>query len=436
MLSKSTLLLYYKRKEIQEAIVESATGREVAVRFGEEFGKRPDTLRYAKDVLEFVKRGATSFHISEEHWRNIGQLSPLLRKQELDELRTGWDLVLDIDCHFLEYSKIAAELVMGALKGHGIGSVSCKFSGNKGFHIAVPYKAFPAKVNKIETTRLFPEAARRIALYLKYLIQEPLSERVVAMEKGDFNSIVRKTGKTSQEMTRYVKNKWGDKVPALNTESFLNIDTVLISSRHLYRSVYSLHEKSGLASVPVETKNLASFSRDEAKPEIVIANHTFLDDKKADAGEAKGLFTEAFDYQPITGQTVREERKSSELPEKKIPELFFPPCIQNILKGLEDGRKRSVFILLNFLTRAGWDYDDIHALLTEWNKKNANSLREVEILGPMRYHKQHKKRMLPPNCQAAMYYKDIGVCHPDNLCAKIRNPLNYSVLKVRFQERG
>ena len=37
----------------------------------------------------------------------------------------------------------------------------------------------------------------------------------------------------------------------LDVEKFLEIDTVLISSRHLYRMPYSLHEKSGLVSLPI-----------------------------------------------------------------------------------------------------------------------------------------------------------------------------------------
>ncbi|MFH1510470.1 MAG: hypothetical protein ABIF10_02165, partial [Candidatus Woesearchaeota archaeon] len=108
MISKSALLLYYKRKEIQEKILENSIGREVAVRYNDNFGKRPDCLQYPKDVIEFAKRGATSFHVSEEHWKNVQALSPMLRKDELDELRTGWDLVLDIDCKVLEYSREAA----------------------------------------------------------------------------------------------------------------------------------------------------------------------------------------------------------------------------------------------------------------------------------------------------------------------------------------
>ena len=84
----------------------------------------------------------------------------------LDKLRTGWDLVLDIDCPYWKYSKLITHLIIKALKKHNVSSISCKFSGNKGFHIGIPFEAFPEKINKIETRLLFPEGVRKIALYL------------------------------------------------------------------------------------------------------------------------------------------------------------------------------------------------------------------------------------------------------------------------------
>ena len=35
-----------------------------------------------------------------------------------------------------------------------------------------------------------------------------------------------------------------------------------------------------------------------------------------------------------------------------------------------------------------------------------------------------------------MYYKDLGLCKPDNLCQKIKNPVNYSVRKANSGNRG
>ena len=139
MIPISVSLSHYKRKDIQQEIIANSGDREVVAKFNEQFSKRPDILRHESDVLELAKQGATSFHASEELWKNALQLDTSLKRHELDSLRTGWDLILDIDCGFFEYSKVAADLVIKALKFHGITYISCKFSANKGFHIGVPF---------------------------------------------------------------------------------------------------------------------------------------------------------------------------------------------------------------------------------------------------------------------------------------------------------
>src|SRR3989338_4118927 len=107
-ITTSALLLHYKRRDIQEAMVAHAKDREVAVKFGEKgFGKRPDMLQYPNDVKELGKSGATSFHISEERWKNPLALQPGMSKRQLDDLRIGWDLLIDVDTKFFEIAKIA-----------------------------------------------------------------------------------------------------------------------------------------------------------------------------------------------------------------------------------------------------------------------------------------------------------------------------------------
>ena len=113
MLNLSIILKHYKRKDVQEAILSSSKDREVSVKFGDNgFGKRPDILNYPNEILEFAKNGVTSFHVSEEHWNNVLALKPELSKRELDELRKGWDLVLDIDCKYWDYSKLGCLIVI------------------------------------------------------------------------------------------------------------------------------------------------------------------------------------------------------------------------------------------------------------------------------------------------------------------------------------
>src|SRR3989338_2370230 len=432
MIPLNVSLSHYKRADIQEEIIANARDREIAIKFNYSFGKRPDVLRNNSDILELAKQGATSFHASEELWRNPLQLDTSLKKHELDNLRIGWDLIIDIDCGIFEYSREAADLVVKALKFHKIKSISCKFSGNKGFHIGVPFEAFPPKIRNDETKNLFPEAPRKIALYIKEMIKQPLGEKIMNFEKNDFNAIIEKTGKNANDIIYY-----SNKARALNAEPFLNIDTLLISPRHLYRMPYSLHEKSGLASTPLNPEKVLLFRKEFAIPKNVrISKHRFLEREKAENDESRQLLMEALDFNTKQESIGIKEKREFEVPGKALPEELFPPCIKLILNGLEDGKKRALFILINYFTSIGWDYDMIEKRLKEWNKKNREPIREVYLLGQLRYHKQMQKKILPPNCSNEMYMLGIGVCKPDNFCPKIRNPAQYTTKKAWMMNRG
>lgn len=392
---KTIILNYYLRKEIQEAIVEIAKDREVQAWFGEFRGKRPDAIHFCGDIAELAKRGMTSLHISEERWKNPLQLKTGMSKKELDELRKGWDFVLDLDSKKLEHSKIAAELILGALSFHNVDPVFLKFSGNRGFHIAVPFEAFPDKICKEEIKYLFPDGPRIIISYLKSLIQEPLSEKLG------------------------IKNPF----------SLVDIDTVLVSSRHLFRAPYSFNEKTGLISTPLEIDKFNSFSPENAKPEKVkIVDYLHRNVKK---NSAKELMVQAFDFyssvNKVKGDVKENVRRETEFkPHCFTSTELFPPCMLNILKGLKsDGRKRSLFILINFLKQAGWNLQQIEELLKAWNVKNYEILREGYILSQLSWHKRKPSNILPPNCSNPLYYKPMGICEPNNICNKVKNPVNY-----------
>src|SRR3989338_7649152 len=269
MIPLNIALSHYKRKDVQEEIIMAAKNREIAIKFDDKFGQRPDTLKNPADILELAKQKATSFHCSEELWKNPLQLNPNMRKHETDSLRVGWDLVLDIDCSFFEYSWIAADLVIKALRFYDISAVSCKFSGNKGFHIGVPFEAFPETIKNQKTCIMFPDAPRRIAFYIKEMIKKPLGKKIMEFEHNDFSKIIKKTEENPNKIVYYENNELGDRIAQVNAEPFLNIDTILISSRHLFRMPYSLHEKSGLVSVPVNPEKVLEFEKYHAKPENI-----------------------------------------------------------------------------------------------------------------------------------------------------------------------
>ncbi|MBT3463593.1 hypothetical protein HN789_03815 [archaeon] len=490
----SKRLLYYKRKEIQQAIVASAKDREVGVRFGNKgYGKRPDILEYENDVFIFIKKGVTSIHVSEERWNNPLELSTGMNKKTLDELRDGWDLVLDIDCPFWHFSKLTAHLFIKALEEHNIESIGCKFSGNKGFHISVPFEAFPEKVNDVPVKDWFPEGPKRIALYLLDYISNNLIK--VQGDNVDFdgvfnttiNEISKISGKEKKELsvTKCLKCKSKLKHTKKRTEfickncsyriikedntkllvcpkckilmekieheslchcgsndyitlfdplSIIEVDTILISSRHMYRAPYSLHEKSGLASVVFSHKNIMSFEKDQANPEKIMKTKTFM---KTDAkkGEAYKLLIQAFDHQTeqnsITNRSSKE-LKEYELPDIAIPEDFFPESIKKGLLGLKDGKKRFLFILVNFLRTSGWTNKNVEEKVLEWNKKNPEPLKDNYIVGQLRYSK-YKKPSPPPNYSSG-YYKDLGIPDSDLIMRKYKNPVVYA--KSLYEQRN
>lgn len=442
MIPLNVSLSHYKRADIQEEILANAKDREIAAKFNDNFGKRPDVLRHASDILELAKQGATSFHASEELWSNPLQLDTSMRRQELGNLRVGWDLVIDIDCVVFDYSKIAADLVVKALKFHKVRSVSCKFSGNRGFHIGVPFEAFPERVKNEDIKNMFPDAPKKIALYIKHMILEEFGERILNLE-GEISKVLEKTGKKASEVLYKDKGK-----TKFNADSILQMDTLLISSRHLYRMPYSLHEKSGLVSTPLNPDKVLLFRKEFALPKNVrISQHRFLSRENAEKDEAKRLFIEAFDFHAREdAQISSDEKKEFEAPKAALPEEMFPPCIKNILNGMEDGRKRALFILVNYFTSIGWDYDMIEKKLREWNAKNKEPLREVHLTSHTRYHKQQHKKILPPNCpkrennivlvNQQNHYTELRICKPDNFCAKIKNPAQYTTKKAWLMERN
>lgn len=504
MLELHQTLSYYKRKEVQKLLLKYATDKEIAVCYNDSFGKRPDILMYDNDILESAKRGATSFHCSEELWNNPLQINPALKKNEIDYLRKGWDLILDIDCPYWTFSKLAAYVFIKALKDHGINSVTVKFSGSKGFHIAVPFEAFPKKQyyldgKYLDVKDLFPEAPRRIAEYIvEYVnrnlitvdeekiifgkVSVPISyfESVTGTKKEDMavnkcnkcDSLIKDLGDKKTQytcpnceytlidddkpfmqcprckkiMAKHSLNKALCKCGSnsvrkeFDLSKIVAVDTILISSRHLYRMPYSLHEKTGLVSVPFDIKHILKFEKSEAEP-TKFKPYKFLDRESCKSDEAEQLFQKAFDFH-TEKQNKEQMRKdlrnenakkyaNTEENAQAIPEEYFPPCIKHISAGLEDGKKRALLILINFLSSCNWSHEKIEEYIMKWNSRNSpDKLRETYIKGQLRYHKSKKEKLSPPNCDNKGYMIDTQFCHPDGFCPKIKNPAQYASRKA------
>ncbi len=426
------ILKFYSRKDIQKEIVKYAKHREVAVKYGDRgYGRRPDVLLMAGDVLDMARNGATSFHISEERWIDPLSIKTGMTRKQLDDLRNGWDLLLDVDSNFLEYAKITAALLVDALSFHDIKTIGLKFSGRSGMHLMVPFESFPSLVNHQSTKLFFPESTKAIANYLKTMIEKPLREEILSM--SSLQEIQKATGKSFDQL---MKGK------QFNPFKLVDIDPVLISSRHLFRSPYSFNEKSGLVSIPIQPQHVRKFRIASAKHDRVSTDVSFINVEKAVPEEARQLLIQAFDWNQknvqdkVSKETHDKVQKEFKLPEKAITPDFFPPCIQLLLSGVQkDGRKRAVFILSKFLHHAGYDQESIKGILFEWNKKNYEPLAEGYILGQMDWQRRQKDVVLAPNCNNLAYYQDLGVCKPDHLCSMIKNPVQYTSRKVWAKEQ-
>lgn len=419
---KEKILRFYLRKDIQREILLASKDRELIPKYGEVFGKRPDILQFEDDISELARQGATSFHVSEERWKNPLGLVSGMNKRQLDELRTGFDLVIDIDCQFLEYSRKCAELIVEALRFHKINNIGLKFSGNRSFHIGLPFEAFPKRINDIETRLLFPEIPSVIVSYVKELVKRELSERISSL--NTLEEISKATGIGRERLVENGK---------FNPFSVLIIDTQLISSRHLYRAPYSLNEKSNLVSIPIKIDKLNGFRIDSAKLENVEVSAKFID--SYEENEAIPLVVQALDWQD-KGKFTKAPSLKGKNPGMdfagKINEISFPPCMRLALNGINtDGRKRALFIMMNFLKTSGYSQDEIGNIIHKWNGKNYEPLKEGYVKAQLDWHRRQNSNILPPNCNNKAYYSDIGICKPDELCTRIKNPVQYAIKKSK-----
>lgn len=495
-------LSYYARKEIQQAMFEFCKHRETVGNFNNKFfGKRPDTFDYPSDIINSARQGATSFHCSEELWRNPLDINTDMTPKQYNEIRIGWDFLIDIDSPFLDYGKIAAKLLIKELERHGIKNYGIKFSGSKGFHILVPSKAFPKEFQDKKTKTQFPEWPRLIAAYLFERIKEPMNQEILKLtnreklkEKGELISqhICPKCGNPTEKklvglykcpnikcktevesmksnrkemicpscngkLKRISKreihfcetckintanleatssyggelrpNKTKFKVEDIIKSTQDAVDIVLVSSRHLFRTPYSLHEKTALASIPITKDQIENFKLSDADPLKITQTKSFMPDAEQD--EAKELLFRAIDWHKEnipkeTQPTLRHPEHRIPLKNLEINSSMFPPVIIKILKGMkDDGRKRALSLLLSFFTTLEFPQDYIENTISEWNKKNYQPLRDGYIKSQISWFIKNKR--LPPNYDKPIY-KEFGINSPPE--PGIKNPINYTIRKA------
>jgi len=496
-----TALSYYARKEIQQAMFEFCKHRETVANFNNKFfAKRPDTFDYPSDIVNSARQGATSFHCSEEIWQNPLDIKTDMTPEQYNQIKIGWDFLVDIDSPFLDYGKIAARLIIEVLESHGIKNFGVKFSGGKGFHIIVPFKAFPEEVNGELTKDNFPEWPRLIAGYIFNQIKKPMNQEILNLtsreklrEKGELvtehlcpkcgnPTQTKKIGKyrcqdikckteiehmksnreyitcptcngkairISQREIQFCENckintpkleatsSFGgqirkNKIQEFKTEDIIkstedSVDVVLVSSRHLFRAPYSLHEKTAFASIVLDKDQIQDFKPTDADPLKIKEPKSFM--PNCEEGEARELLLEALNWgreNKPKEQVKKYEGKGIDMQGLTITENMYPPVIRTILKGIpKDGRKRALGLLLSFFTSLEFPQDFIEEKIEEWNNKNYQPLKQGYIKSQILWSMKNKR--LPPNYDKPIY-KEFGIRNPPE--PGMKNPINYTIKKA------
>ncbi len=209
----------------------------------------------------------------------------------------------------------------------------------------------------------------------------------------------------------------------LSGEKFGSSDLILVSPRHLFRMPYSLHEKTALASVVLEKKEIENFQPLRDADPLRVKIHDFLPLNLNN--EAEKLLKIALKWKDANrAETEKSDKNAFKLNKKidisGVSEDIFPSPIKKLLSGLKEGKKRGLFILLTFLKSLNFSTEFINNRVREWNKLNDPPLKEGYIKGQIDWILRQKRQILPPNYSNSNFYKDLGLL--DGV-PKAKNPI-------------
>lgn len=230
---------YYRNHEVLEALTLQALNREFWLVKGESVARRPLKVETVEDLVVHIERlrgkGLVSVFSSVETFSD----PLLLGLKSAKELRTGWDFVIDFDADRICDAQKAVLCVIDILESFNIKNFKVKFSGRRGFHLIIPGVAFNLPPDS------FPDVPLLISRFLMASLRP--DER------------------------RNVK-----------------FDEAVYKSRQMIRMAYSLHQKSGLISLPIT--DVKQFKVEDAKPSMMMGVDWSWMELKPRVGEAKTLF--------------------------------------------------------------------------------------------------------------------------------------------------
>ena len=281
---------FYLRDDFLEMIEPWLWGREIWLSNAPRPLKADDKNEF-KDLIErYGVNEPFHFFLSVEIFSE-----PLKLKTERPEsLRVSWDFFLDLDSEDFTATKRAAAKALKALKMFNVENYLLKFSGRRGFHLIIPGLSLDVFAPG-EFRQAYPKLAISLAEWFKAVINEQT----------------------------------------------VKVDISVYKPRQLMRAPYSIHEETGLVSVPVE--NPLEFKLEDAKIESIKEIPPLP--LKGRAGEAQELLVSLRDWLKEHKEELGLKIISrGEIGERKIRAYGW---IEKILENpLDDGRHRLLWLVI------------------------------------------------------------------------------------------
>ena len=218
-----------------------------------------------------------------------------------------------------------------------------KFSGRHGIHIIIPEEAFRFCFSEQDFQKGYPLVPKQVAMF--------------------FDAMIYPEAKTN-----------------------CKIDLSLYIQHRLLRCAYSLHDETGLVSVPVWPENLERFNpKRDSDPAIVEVDETWSNCKPT-LGEASFLLDRVAEW---IANKPKPKPFVKGMSQQGSRQGHIMPCIQTFLrsgfkKGMEGQRNLVLFNIVQATKRFNLAIDS-NSLL-EANARSQSPLPEREVREMMRYH--------------------------------------------------
>jgi len=287
--------IYYCNQDVLEALYLQCKNREVFLRGTEFVSSRPLSVSSSEELRSLIERYAQN--------RVSGVFASIeVFSNPLDpSTRTSWDLAIDLDGEHLDHLKKCVLNVAGVLQIFKISCLKIKFSGRRGFHIVIPGAAFDIFMNDSEFIEAYPNVPRAICRFIEASLRP-------------------------------------------DQKKMVTFDYDLYQTRRVLRLAYSLHEETGLVSLPLSLDQISTFKPEDALPSRVEIDYKWL---KTDA-----KIGEAWDLMEATSKWLKRCRETPAVKVirhgSKVKKTGWRTrWIEQLLKNpVDDGRHRILWLIV------------------------------------------------------------------------------------------